>query len=148
MRPLIKQCEDIIERFKLNKKLFDSGKNIEIAYPSSRLHSSTAFPFGVPLNVQRVEQMHLTGKYSDVDICIEGHGLVARTHKTILSLWSVPFTKVKLTSYFSFCLTAPHAHKWKILIIRKFEDKYYWVATDALILRSSAEGKIKKCQMN
>lgn len=33
---LVKQCEDCIERFKTNKKLFDSGKNVEICYPDRK----------------------------------------------------------------------------------------------------------------
>lgn len=92
--PLVKQCEEITERFKLNKKLFDSGKNVEISYPSSKPHCGIAFPSGLPLNMQRLKQFHITGEYSDVDIYIGGHGLVAPSHKIILSLWSVPFFKV------------------------------------------------------
>ncbi|KAK2999675.1 hypothetical protein RJ639_023754 [Escallonia herrerae] len=92
--PLVKQCEEIIERFKLNKKLFGSGKNVEISYPSSRPHCGTAFPSALPLNTQKLRHFHLTGEYSDVDICMEGHDLVVRSHKVILGLWSVPFTKM------------------------------------------------------
>ncbi|XP_071733978.1 BTB/POZ domain-containing protein At2g30600 [Rutidosis leptorrhynchoides] len=92
---LVKQCEEVIERFKLNKKLFDSGKNIELSYPNSQTHNcGAAFTFGLPMNLQRLEQFYLTGKYSDVDISIEGHGLVARSHKVILGLWSLPFMKM------------------------------------------------------
>lgn len=92
--PLLKQCEDIIERFKLNKKLFDSGKNVEISYPGSRPHCGTAFPSGLPLDKLRLKQAHLIAEHGDVDIYIEGHGLVAKPHKIILSLWSIPFTKM------------------------------------------------------
>ncbi|KAF5943186.1 hypothetical protein HYC85_020828 [Camellia sinensis] len=92
--PLVKQCEEITERFKLNKKLFDSGKNVEISYPSSKIHCGTTFPSGLPLNMQRLEQFLITGEYSDVDIYIGGHGLVAQPHKIILGLWSVPFLKM------------------------------------------------------
>ncbi|CAI9259450.1 unnamed protein product [Lactuca saligna] len=92
---LVKQCEEVIERFKLNKKLFDSGKNIEISYPSSQPHCSVAsFPLGLPVNAQRLEQFHTTGEFSDVDVSIEGHGLIARSHKVILGLWSLPFMKM------------------------------------------------------
>ncbi|CAH1446256.1 unnamed protein product [Lactuca virosa] len=92
---LVKQCEEVIERFKLNKKLFDSGKNIEISYPSSQPHCGVApFPLGLPVNVQRLEQFHTTGEFSDVDVSIEGHGLIARSHKVILGLWSLPFMKM------------------------------------------------------
>lgn len=92
---LVKQCEEVIERFKLNKKLFDSGKNVEISYPSSQPHcGGAAFPLGLPVNVQRLEQFHITGAFSDVDVSIEGHGHIARSHKVILGLWSLPFMKM------------------------------------------------------
>ncbi|XP_059634394.1 BTB/POZ domain-containing protein At2g30600 [Cornus florida] len=91
---LVKQCEEIIARFKLNKKLFDLGKNVEISYPSPRPHCGTAFPSGLPVNMQRLKQLCSTSEYCDLDIYIEGHGLVAHSHKLILSLWSVPFAKM------------------------------------------------------
>ncbi|XP_061971911.1 BTB/POZ domain-containing protein At2g30600-like isoform X2 [Populus nigra] len=92
--PLGKLCEEIVERFKLNKKLFDSGKNVELSYPSSQPHCCMAFPSQLPINVQRLKQLLSTGDYSDINIYIEGHGLVAQPHKVILSLWSVPFSKM------------------------------------------------------
>lgn len=92
--PLVKQCEETIERFKLNKKLFDSGKNVELSYPCSWSHCCAVFPFGLPISAQRLQQLHSIGKYSDINICIEGHGFVAQPHKIVLSLWSVPFAKV------------------------------------------------------
>ncbi|KAF9683236.1 hypothetical protein SADUNF_Sadunf05G0191700 [Salix dunnii] len=92
--PLVKRCEEAVERFKLNKKLFDSGKNVELSYPSSQPHCFMAFPSQLPINVQRLKKLQLTGDYSDINIYIEGHGLVAQTHKVILSLWSVPFSKM------------------------------------------------------
>ncbi|KAM7521310.1 hypothetical protein LguiB_020272 [Lonicera macranthoides] len=91
---LVKQCEEIIERFKLNKKLFDLGKNVEISYPSSQPHNGTTFPSGLPLSRHRLKQFQLNGDYGDVDIYIEGHDFVARSHKVILSLWSAPFAKM------------------------------------------------------
>ncbi|PRQ27348.1 putative chromatin remodeling & transcription regulator BTB-POZ family [Rosa chinensis] len=91
---LVKQCEESMERFKLNKKLFDSGKCVELSYPCSRPQCWTAFPFGVPIDVLRLRQLHATNKYSDVNIYIEGHGLIAQSHKIILSLWSLPFAKM------------------------------------------------------
>ena len=106
--PLVKQCEEIIERFKLNKKLFDSGKNVEISYPSSRPRCGTAFPSGLPVNMQRLKEFQLTGKYSDVDIHIEGHGLVVRSHKIIFGLWSVPFTKVSNSIPYFFAVSLFH----------------------------------------
>lgn len=91
---LVKRCEETIERFKLNKKLFNSGKNVEISYQSSWLPCNTVFPYRLPIDVKRLNHFRSTGEYSDVDIYIEGHGFVARSHKIILGLWSYPFTKV------------------------------------------------------
>ncbi|KAJ6336427.1 hypothetical protein OIU78_012928 [Salix suchowensis] len=92
--PLVKQCEETAERFKLNKKLFDSGKSVELSYPSFQPHCCMAFPSQLPINVKRLKQLQLNGDYSDINIYIEGHGLVAQLHKVILSLWSVPFSKM------------------------------------------------------
>ncbi|XP_058090666.1 BTB/POZ domain-containing protein At2g30600 [Magnolia sinica] len=92
--PLVRQCEEIIDRFKTNKKLFDSGKKVELAYSTSRAHRCTVFPCELPIDAQKLKQLLLTGKHSDVNIYIHGHGLVARAHKLILSLWSSPFMKM------------------------------------------------------
>ncbi|TXG51932.1 hypothetical protein EZV62_021101 [Acer yangbiense] len=92
--PLMKQCVETMERFKLNKKLFDSGKNVELSYPSTQPHCGMVFPFGLPINVQKLKQLHSVGEYSDINICIDGHGLAVQSHKIILSLWSVPFAKM------------------------------------------------------
>lgn len=90
--PLVKQCEETMERFKLDKKLFDTGKNVELTYPSIRPHCST-LP-SLPVSTQQLKQLKLTGQYSDVNIYIEGYGLIARAHKIVLSLWSIPFARV------------------------------------------------------
>ncbi|CAL5443527.1 unnamed protein product [Camellia sinensis] len=66
----------------------------DISCPSSKIHCGTTFPSGLPLNMQRLEQLLITGEYSDVDIYIGGHGLVAQPHKIILGLWNVPFLKM------------------------------------------------------
>lgn len=91
---LVKQCDEIIERFKMNKKLFDSGKSVEILNPSSRPHCYTSVPSGFAVSMHKLKQLQVDGKYSDMEIYIEGHGLVARSHKVILSMWSIPFFKV------------------------------------------------------
>ncbi|KAF2324780.1 hypothetical protein GH714_016759 [Hevea brasiliensis] len=92
--PLAKQCEETVERFQLNKKLFDSGRNVELSYPNSWPHCSATFPFGLPINVLKLKKLHSAAQYSDVNIYIEGHGLVAQPHRVILSLWSIPFAKM------------------------------------------------------
>lgn len=102
MISLTKQCKETIERFKFNKKLLDSGKSVEISHPSN-LRCGAAFPSGLPFNVHKLKQIHLDGEFCDVGIYIEGHGLVARAHKIVLSLWSIPFTKVCLFPI-SFCM--------------------------------------------
>ncbi|KAL7127865.1 hypothetical protein ABFS83_14G279000 [Erythranthe nasuta] len=91
---LAKQCEEMMERFKLNKKLFDSGKSVEISYPSARLNCCTVFLNKLPIDVKRLNSFRLTGDYSDVDIYIEGHGEIAKSHRIILGIWSSPFTKM------------------------------------------------------
>ncbi|KAK7321838.1 hypothetical protein VNO77_32825 [Canavalia gladiata] len=90
--PLAKQCEETMERFKLDKKLFDTGKNVELTYPSILPHCST-FP-SLPVSIQRLRQLKLTGQYSDVNIYIESYGLIAQAHKIVLSLWSIPFARM------------------------------------------------------
>ncbi|XWS24596.1 hypothetical protein CRYUN_Cryun28dG0116700 [Craigia yunnanensis] len=92
--PLVKQCEKAMERFKVNKKLFDSGRNVELSYVSSQPHCGGTFSSGLPINMQRLQQMYSTGEYSDISIYIEGQGLIARAHKVILGLYSVPFAKM------------------------------------------------------
>ena len=94
--PLVKQCEETIEQLKVNKESSDTRKSVELSYPvpSTSPQCYKAFPLGLPINKQRLEQIDLTGEYSDVSICTEGRGLVSRPHKIILSLWSIPFAKV------------------------------------------------------
>lgn len=91
---LAKQCEETIERFKLNQKLFDLGKNVELSYQSTRPHCCTTTLPSLPVSSQRLKQLQLNGQYSDVDIYVEGYGLIAQAHKIVLSLWSIPFAKV------------------------------------------------------
>ncbi|KAK7280797.1 hypothetical protein RJT34_25864 [Clitoria ternatea] len=90
--PLVKQCEEVMERFKLDKKLLETSKNVELTYPSIRPHCSTLS--SLPVSIQRLKQLKLTGQYSDVNIYIESYGLIARAHKIVLSLWSIPFARM------------------------------------------------------
>lgn len=97
----MKLCEEAIERFKLSKKLLDSGNNVEIYYPNSQPHcSGPSFPPGLPANVQRLEHLYMTSEFSNVDISIEGHDLIGRSHKVILGVWILPFMKVKQRKLF------------------------------------------------
>ncbi|KAE9620943.1 putative chromatin remodeling & transcription regulator BTB-POZ family [Lupinus albus] len=90
--PLLKQCEETMGRFKKDKKLFDINKNVELTYPCIRPHCSI-LP-SLPLSIERLRQLKLTGQYSDVNIYIENYGLTAKAHRIILSLWSIPFAKM------------------------------------------------------
>ncbi|MCI18071.1 BTB/POZ domain-containing protein [Trifolium medium] len=95
--PLVKQCEEIMERFKVDIKLFETGKNVELTYPCIGPHRST-LP-SLPVSIQRLGQLKLSGQYSDVNIYIESYGFVARAHRIVLSLWSIPFAKVTQFHY-------------------------------------------------
>ncbi|KAK1324541.1 BTB/POZ domain-containing protein [Acorus calamus] len=91
---LVKQSEEAIERFKMNKKLFDSGKNVELQHFGSHAFRCNIFPCELPIDVMKLKSFLSTGKHSDVGIYVDGHGLVAQSHKLILSLWSSPFAKM------------------------------------------------------
>ncbi|XP_020242844.1 BTB/POZ domain-containing protein At2g30600 [Asparagus officinalis] len=92
--PLVKQCEEIIDRFKTNKKLFDSGKKVEIMSRIYHEWQSGIYPGTSPAVVSNLKKFLATGEHSDANIYIEGRGLVARSHKVVLSLWSAPFAKM------------------------------------------------------
>ncbi|KNA06189.1 hypothetical protein SOVF_183290 [Spinacia oleracea] len=92
--PLLKQCEEIMGRFKSNKKMFDSGKNVEICYPNCQSLRPTVFPYGLPISVSKLEQFYSAGNYSDLEVYVEDYGFVAGAHKIIISLWSLPFLKM------------------------------------------------------
>ncbi|KAJ0967945.1 hypothetical protein J5N97_024862 [Dioscorea zingiberensis] len=91
---LAKKCDEIIGRFKTNKKLFDSGTKVEITSSGSQVRQHAILPHELPIDVEKLKQFFVTGEHSDLNIYIEGHGLIARSHKVILSLWSVPFAKM------------------------------------------------------
>uniref|UniRef100_A0A1D1Y745 BTB/POZ domain-containing protein At2g30600 n=1 Tax=Anthurium amnicola TaxID=1678845 RepID=A0A1D1Y745_9ARAE len=92
--PLTKHCEEIIDRFKINKKLFDSGKKVELVYFGPRVQQCGIFPSELPLDIQKLRHFLITCDHTDVSIHINGHGLIARAHKLILSVWSAPFAKM------------------------------------------------------
>ncbi|XP_051126591.1 BTB/POZ domain-containing protein At2g30600 [Andrographis paniculata] len=91
---IAKQCDEMMERFKLNKKLFESGNAVEISFPSYRLNCHTLFPSKLPIDVKRLNDLRNSGKYSDVELYVEGCGLLSQSHRIILGLWSVAFTKM------------------------------------------------------
>ncbi|KAK8580760.1 hypothetical protein V6N13_143821 [Hibiscus sabdariffa] len=92
--PLVKQCEEAMERLKANKTLLDSREIVELSYASSYIHSGGNFCCGLPIDIQRLRQFLSTGEYSDISIYIEGQGLISRAHKVVLGLYSVTFAKM------------------------------------------------------
>ncbi|KAJ8540866.1 hypothetical protein K7X08_001682 [Anisodus acutangulus] len=90
---LVKQCEEILEQIISNKQLVDSAQLVDISYPSW-LQCSKTFPYGLPIDRERLERFLLTGEYSDLDIYVGVHDIVLRSHKVILGSWSTPFTKM------------------------------------------------------
>ncbi|KAE8736189.1 BTB/POZ domain-containing protein [Hibiscus syriacus] len=91
--PLLKQCEEAMEWLKANKTSLDSSET-ELSYASFHIHSGVNFCCGLPIDIQRLQQFLATGEYSDISIYIEDQGLIARAHKAILGLYSVPFAKM------------------------------------------------------
>ncbi|XP_070028530.1 BTB/POZ domain-containing protein At2g30600 isoform X1 [Nicotiana sylvestris] len=91
--PLVKQCEEILEQLTSHEQLVESPKPVDISYPSW-LQCSKTFPYGLPINRERLEQFLSTGEYSDLDIYVGVHDLVLQSHKVILGSWSVPFAKM------------------------------------------------------
>jgi len=95
VEPLVKCCKEIIDCLEVDKKLSDSGK-ILIKFPKSGLqdHRFDSSPLKAPLNVQKVGEFLANGEHSDINIYVNGHGLVSKGHKLILSLWSAPLAKM------------------------------------------------------
>ncbi|KAK8956097.1 BTB/POZ domain-containing protein [Platanthera guangdongensis] len=91
---LIKECNEISNHFKTNKKLLGSGKKVEILSSSFEVQQWGIFPHEMPAVIGKLKQFLATGEHSDLNIYVEGHGLIARPHKLILSIWSAPFAKM------------------------------------------------------
>ncbi|PKU59660.1 BTB/POZ domain-containing protein [Dendrobium catenatum] len=91
---LIKRCNEISDCFKTARKLFDSGMKVEIFSSTCEVQQSGLFPLEEPAVVGNLKQFLANGEHSDVNIYVEGHGLVARSHKLILSMWSTPYAKM------------------------------------------------------
>ncbi|XP_042448788.1 BTB/POZ domain-containing protein At2g30600-like [Zingiber officinale] len=91
---LDKQCEEIMKGFEISNKILDSGNTVKITNLSSHIQQFSTFPHEVPLDVGKLKHFLDTGEHSDVNLHIEGHGLVAQSHKLVLSLWSSPFAKM------------------------------------------------------
>ncbi|KAL6861699.1 hypothetical protein ACP4OV_017399 [Aristida adscensionis] len=94
VRPLVKCCEEIIDRLKMDNKPSESGINLKVSSSGFQTHQFHSLPFKTPVDVQKIGQFFSSGEHSDVNIYVNGHGLVAKGHKLILSLWSVPLEKM------------------------------------------------------
>uniref|UniRef100_A0A0D9ZXR9 BTB domain-containing protein n=1 Tax=Oryza glumipatula TaxID=40148 RepID=A0A0D9ZXR9_9ORYZ len=94
VKPLVMYCEEIIGCLKMSDAVSESSKKIQLSSGGSQAHQFYYFPFKAPLNTQKIEQFLVNGEHSDVNIYVNGHGLVTHAHKLILSLWSMTFDKM------------------------------------------------------
>uniref|UniRef100_A0A0D9WFC6 BTB domain-containing protein n=1 Tax=Leersia perrieri TaxID=77586 RepID=A0A0D9WFC6_9ORYZ len=94
VKPLVMCCEEIIGCLKMNDTGPTSSENLQLSSGGSEAHQFDYYPFKTPLNTQKIEQFLVSGEHSDVNIYVNGHGLVAHAHKLILSLGSVIFDKM------------------------------------------------------
>uniref|UniRef100_A0A804R245 BTB domain-containing protein n=1 Tax=Zea mays TaxID=4577 RepID=A0A804R245_MAIZE len=94
VEPLMKCCKEIIDCLEVDKKPSDSGKILIVSKGRLQDHRFDSCPLKAPLNVQKVAEFLANGEHSDINIYVNGHGLVAKGHKLILSLWSVPLAKM------------------------------------------------------
>jgi hypothetical protein len=95
----VKCCKEIINCLEVDKKPSDSGKILEVSKSGLQDHKFDSSPLKAPLNVQKVGEFLANGEHSDINIYVNGHGLVAKGHKLILSLWSAPLSKVHTFSF-------------------------------------------------
>ncbi|CAN6179813.1 unnamed protein product [Urochloa humidicola] len=94
VKPLVKSCEEIINCLEVDDKLSESGKILKLSSGRFQDHKFGSFPLKAPVNAQKIGQFLANGEHSDINIYVNGHGLVAKGHKLILSLWSVPLAKM------------------------------------------------------
>ena len=97
---LVVQCEQMKDALKDTPLRKDHKLELLHSSPVTFLRNCPTFSYDLPIDVQKLKNLLETGKYSDVDVYIEGHGLVVQAHKLVLSVWSAPFAKV----IFSTCL--------------------------------------------
>lgn len=93
--PLVRQCEENIDRLKLSNKIYDPSKKVKLSCPISHPLSGFMFPSAFPVDVGKLKMLYSTGEYTDIKIYLSDHGLTFQSHKVILSLWSVAFAKVR-----------------------------------------------------
>nr|CAB3466660.1 unnamed protein product [Digitaria exilis]CAB3469147.1 unnamed protein product [Digitaria exilis] len=93
VKQLVNCCNEITDCLEVDK-LYESGKILKLSSSRFQDHKFDSFPLKAPVNVQKIGQFLAKGKHSDINIYVDGHGLVAKGHKLILSLWSVPLAKM------------------------------------------------------
>uniref|UniRef100_A0ACD5ZNT1 Uncharacterized protein n=1 Tax=Avena sativa TaxID=4498 RepID=A0ACD5ZNT1_AVESA len=92
---LVKRCEEMLDSLtKMDNKLSVSNKNLQVSRSGCQAHQVDYFPFKAPVCVQKIKQFLASGEHSDINISVGGQGIVARAHKLVLSLWSMPFSKM------------------------------------------------------
>ncbi|CAN6202880.1 unnamed protein product [Urochloa humidicola] len=94
VKPLVKCCEEIIDRLEVDKKFSEPGKILKLSTSGFQDHRFGSFPLKAPVNVQKIGQLLANGEHSDINIYVNGHGLITKGHKLILSLWSAPLAKM------------------------------------------------------
>ncbi|WVZ82987.1 hypothetical protein U9M48_030182 [Paspalum notatum var. saurae] len=97
VKSLVKCCEETIGSLKAQEKLSEPGKILRVSTRTSGFQTRQFdfFPLkAAPVNAQRIGQFLATGEHSDINIYVNGHGLVAKGHKLILSLSSLPLAKM------------------------------------------------------
>ncbi|CAN8247514.1 unnamed protein product [Cochlearia groenlandica] len=90
--PLVRQCEENIDRLKLSNISLDPCKKVKLSSPMSLF--GFMFPNAFPADVGKLKTLYSTGEYSDIKIYLSDHGLTFQAHRVILSLWSVAFAKM------------------------------------------------------
>lgn len=91
---LVVQCEQMKDALKDTPLRKDHKLELLHSSPVTFLRNCPAFSSDLPIDVQKLKILLETGKYRDVDVYIEGHGLVVQAHKLVLSVWSAPFAKM------------------------------------------------------
>ena len=97
---LVVQCEQMKDALKDTPLRKDHKLELLHSSPVTFLRNCPTFSSDLPIDVQKLKNLLETGKYNDVDVYIEGHGMVVQAHKIILSAGSAPFCKF----IFSTCL--------------------------------------------
>ena len=83
---LVVQCEQMKDALKDMPMRKDHKLELLHSSPVTFLRNFLTFSSDLPIDVQKLKNLLETGKYIDVDVYIEGHGLVVQAHKLVLSV--------------------------------------------------------------